>query len=120
MRTDTLRLAPIVVLALLAACSREKAPAPEPAATPPPQGAATALAWPEFATQFVESRFAADPSFGVQAGRHEYDGRMPDLSRAALEVDAANLRNQLAALDKFESATLKPAERYEREYLRWV
>jgi uncharacterized protein (DUF885 family) len=122
MRDGCLRSASILIFSLLAACSREKAAAPpEQAAAPPAQTVTpAATTWSEFTAKFIESRFAADPSFGVQSGRHEFDGRMPDLSRAALQAEAANLKAQLAELDKFDGAALKPAERYEREYLRWV
>ena len=91
-----MRASHAAVLALLsttwlAGCSREKAEAPAPA-----QPAVATADWQAFANAFIESRFKADPSFGVQSGRHEFDGQMPDWSRAALDADVAQLREQLA------------------------
>src|SRR5262245_2032188 len=98
---------------LLAACSRE-APAP---AEPAP---AKAPAWPEFAAAFISARFKADPYFAVQSGKHEFDGQMPDWSRAALDADNAELRTQLEALQKYDPAGLDAAQKFEREYMKWV
>ena len=100
---------------LFTACSRDK-----PAETPPPQAASAPADWPAFADAFIESRFKADPSFGVQSGRHEFDGQMPDWSRAAIEADITQLRGQLAGLAKFDSARLTSAQAFERKYLEWV
>ena len=86
----------------------------------PPQAASTPVDWPAFADAFIESRFKADPSFGVQSGRHEFDGQMPDWSRAAIEADVTQLRGQLAGLAKFDSARLTSAQAFERKYLEWV
>ena len=103
---------------LLAACSRETS---EPVdSTPTAKAAPTTRDWPAFSAAFIESRFEADPSFAVQSGRHEFDGRMPDWSRPAIEADVARLRAQLAALQEFDPASLTEAQRFEREYTRWV
>jgi uncharacterized protein (DUF885 family) len=101
---------------LLGACSRQ----PAPPQNPPPVAASTRPDWPTFAASFIESRFRADPAFAVRAGRHEFDGQMPDWSGAALEADVSELRGQLADLDAFDPASLTAAQRDEREYLRWV
>ena len=105
-------------VAILTACAREQ---PKPATAPPAAAAATDQKnWPGFVDAFIESRFKADPYFAVDSGRHEFDGQMPDWSRAALEANVAQLREQLAGLDKFDAVTLTPEQRFEREYLRWV
>jgi uncharacterized protein (DUF885 family) len=104
-------------LMFAAGCSRQPAPvaeAPQPAAAP------AAPVWADFVAEFIEARFKAEPNFAVQAGRHEYDGQMPDWSRAALDGDVAQLRAFLGRLGQFTDAQLAPAERIEREYLRWV
>lgn len=114
-----MRLTFVLTVLLVAACSRE----PERSATGhtvPAPAPVTAPAWPEFAAAFIESRFQADPAFAVQSGRHEFDGRMPDWNRAALEADVAALRVQRADLQKFDATIMTPAQRFERKYLEWI
>ena len=36
------------------------------------------------AARFIEDYFKANPFFAVQAGRHEFDGQMPDLSAGGI------------------------------------
>ena len=104
------------VLLLLASCAREPAP------TAPPASAAKVddESWATFASGFIEARMKADPYFAVGSGRHEFDGRMPDWSRAALDADVVKLREALAAAGKFDANTLSAPERFERDYLVWV
>ena len=112
-----MRLALVLPVLLIAACARE----PEkPAAVPPAPAPVAAPAWPEFAAAFIESRFEADPAFAVQSGRHEFDGRMPDWSRASIEADVAELRGQRTELQKFAAAAMTPAQRFEARYLEWI
>ena len=56
--------------------------------------------------RFIEARMKADPYFAVQAGRHEFDGQMPDWSRAALEADVAQ-----TAPSARRAATVRSRER---------
>ncbi len=105
-------LAAVSVLAamMLAGCSRE--PEPKPAASTAPVEK-TDAGWPGFVASFIEARFKADPYFAVQAGRHEFDGKMPDWSRAALDSEVAELRKFQVDLANYEPASLtaRPAIR---------
>jgi hypothetical protein len=92
---------------------------------PPPAPATTAAAgepdpWPQYAARFVEDYFKAEPFFAVQAGRHEFDGQMPDWSADALAAEAARLKKLRAEAQGFDAATLTAEERFEREYLYTV
>lgn len=104
-----------VLLLAVAGCSRQK---PPPAA--PPQPASGEISWRAFADAFIAERFEADPYFAVQAGRHEFDGRMPDWSRAAFDADLAQLRTRRQQLDAFDPATLSAEDRFDREVVTWV
>ncbi|MEO8016352.1 MAG: DUF885 domain-containing protein [Pseudomonadota bacterium] len=118
MRAPKFLPASLTVVALLAGCSRQ--PAPEPAE---PKSAAAPKAeagWPAFVDSFIEERFKADPYFGVQSGRHEFDGQMADWSRGAIDADAAQLQRRSVEIAGFDSAALTPDQRFEREYLQWV
>ena len=115
MRASHAAVLSLLLATWLAGCSREKTEAPAPA-----QPAVATADWQAFADAFIESRFKADPSFGVQSGRHEFDGQMPDWSRAALDADVAQLREQLAGLAKFDPAKLTPAQAFERRYVEWI
>jgi len=105
-----------VLLLLAAGCSRQ----PEPAAPATAPAKAEDAGWSAFASGFIESRMKADPYFAVGSGRHEFDGQMPDWSRAAFDADATQLRASLAAAEKFDATTLSAAERLERDYVIWV
>jgi len=112
-------LAAVSVLAamMLAGCSRE--PEPKPAASAAPVEK-TDAGWPGFVASFIEARFKADPYFAVQAGRHEFDGKMPDWNRAALDSEVAELRKFQVDLANYEPASLTADQRFEHEYLQWV
>ncbi len=99
----------LAVLLSVAACGRISAP---PA--PPPLPADT---WPQFAARFLEDYLRAEPFFAVQAGRHEFDGQMPDLSAAGITAGVARLKRLRAEAQGFDAASLTPAERFEREQL---
>jgi hypothetical protein len=116
MRLAAARVLTPALLLLLAGCAREPAPATPPATAAQSEEAS----WSAFGSGFIESRMKADPYFAVGAGRHEFDGQMPDWSHAAFDADAARLRESLAAAGKFDATTLSAPERFERDYLVWV
>ena len=99
----------VAALLGLGACS---GPPPAPAPAPAP-----ADPWPRFSADFLEEYFRANPSFAVQAGRHEFDGQMPDLSAAGIATEVALLRRLRAEAQGFDAAALSQPERLEREQL---
>ena len=115
-----MRFTLVLPLLLLAACAREPDKATTAPSTPAPAPPVAAPAWSDFTAGFIESRFKADPAFAVQSGRHEFDGQVPDWSRAAIEADVGALRAQRAELERFGAASLAPAQRFERQYLEWI
>ena len=106
------------VLLFVAGCERQ-APVGVAAPTATPEtGAATASAdWDGFVASYLEDYFAANPVFGVYAGRHEYDGRMQDFSAAAIEREIARLRTARARAAGFDAARLGSKQAFARDYL---
>ena len=49
-----------------------------------------AKAWDSYLNEFLEAYFVARPDFAVRAGRHEFDGKLPDWSADGLakEIEA--------------------------------
>ena len=108
---------PYAVAALslaLSACGGPSAPASKPAA-PAPATAAAHDRWPEFAAGFIESYFRADPNFAVQAGRHEFDGQLPDWSAGGIAAEVTRLHAARTEVQAFDTATLTESEQLERE-----
>lgn len=102
------------------AASASRAPA-ESAAAGAGAASATLAAngpdqWPATRDEFIEDYFRAQPFFAAQAGRHEFDGQMPDLSTGGIEHEIARLHAARARIDSVDSSTLTPQERFEREY----
>jgi uncharacterized protein (DUF885 family) len=119
-----MRILATVILAtsmLLAGCSRTPPPKrTEPPAAESPANTKAVTGWPAFVDSFVAARFEADPYFAVGQGRHEFDGRMPDFSRAGLDADVAALRAQRLEMAKYDPASLTTSQRFEQAYLDWV
>jgi hypothetical protein len=110
----------VFVPVLLTGCSRGRDATPANTAPAAPAASTTDARWPAFVESFIEARFQSDPYFAVQAGRHEFDGKMPDWSHAALDAEVAALRKFQADLAKYDPATLTPAQRFEHGHLQWV
>jgi uncharacterized protein (DUF885 family) len=73
--------------------------------------------WDAHVAKFIEDSFAANPTFAVYAGRHEFDGRLPDFSAAALGKEAARLEAARARTLSVDPGTLDADRRAERDYL---
>jgi uncharacterized protein (DUF885 family) len=111
MRNTTARVLLLALSAGAASCNRV------PAAGPAPLPADPQIAWNHFATQYVEDTFRAQPFFAAQAGRHEFDGKMPDWSTAGLARELERLKQAHAQAEAFDPAPLTDTQRFEREYL---
>ena len=86
----------------------------------PEQERATAppASWERFADDFIESYFEVLPPSGVWAGRHEYDGRLPDVSAAGIARRVSMLRDFAARAEReFPAASLTPGEGLQRRQL---
>ena len=79
--------------------------------------AAGDAAWDAHVAKFIEDSFGANPSFAVYAGRHEYDGRLPDFSASALQKEVARLAAAKQATLAVDPAGLAADRRVERDYL---
>lgn len=73
--------------------------------------------WPAFVDEFLTAHFQANPSFAVNQGRHEFDGRLPDWSRAGIEREIERLASMRKRALAFDPASLDEAQRFERDYL---
>jgi len=73
--------------------------------------------WDKFINEFIESHFRFNPVEGVDAGRHEYDGRLPDWSAAGLAKQIGWLKETRKSALAFSEDSLDTQQRFEREYL---
>lgn len=107
--TTAVRTATIVgAIALLAGCG-----VPEEDRTPSPSAS-----WERFADEFVEAYFDVLPTSGVWAGRHEHDGRLPDVSAAGIARRVSMLRAFAARAEReFPVESLTPGEDLQRRQL---
>ena len=71
--------------------------------------------WAEFAATVIDDYYARNPETAVDAGLHQYDGQMSDLSMAAVDEYAAWLDAVLAEAATY--ADLEGIEAFERDYL---
>jgi uncharacterized protein (DUF885 family) len=73
--------------------------------------------WDSLSARFIERSFARDPGFAGQQGRHEHDGEIVDLSRAAIAAWDAELHQLREQAQAFPEAALDEPRRFERDYL---
>lgn len=82
---------------------------------PPAETDARREAWPGFAARVVGEYYARNPEIAVDAGLHDYDGRMSDLSAASLDAYAGWLDTMIDAAGSYDA--LDGIEAFERDYL---
>ena len=93
-------------------------------ATPPTnQSAMTAndsKSWDSYVNEFLEAYFVAHPDFAVRAGRHEFDGKLPDWSAAGLAKEIKRLHAEKDRIPTFQDSALDERQRFERGYVASV
>jgi len=112
MKSRTLLLAACAA-AFLAACRVSD----QPQTNETVSNSAAAATWAGFMNDYIEQSFRANPPFAATAGRHEFDGQLPDWTEAGIANEKARLRNAIARAEKFDLARLSETERFERAYL---
>jgi hypothetical protein len=98
-------------LLLVAGCQQTTRPAALPATS------SRAAAWDDYVTALLESEFNANPPTAVWAGRHEFDGRLPDWSRTGIDNEIRRMRAQRERALQFDDAALDEGRRFERDYV---
>lgn len=76
--------------------------------------------WETFRNEFLESYFIARPDFAVRAGRHEFDGKLPDWSSEGIAKEVARLRELKTQVANFKESNLDEPEQFERDYVAAV
>jgi uncharacterized protein (DUF885 family) len=104
---------PLALLVALNGCNQSNQ-AKAPAVRPPSQAS---LDWQAAANGFVQSYFAAQPFFAAQAGKHDFDGQLPDVSEHGLKREVARLHEERDRIAGIDPKPLLPNERFDREYL---
>ena len=94
----------LIVAAALSLTALVSAQAPPSGASAGASGVDPAFA--KFVDEYFDSRFASRPMEGTSAGFHQYDTKMPDLSRPAIEKRIGELKGLLARLQAFDRTKL--------------
>ena len=76
--------------------------------------------WEAHVNSFMEAYFQANPDFAVSAGRHEFDGKLPDWSPAGIKKTIDWLHEEQDRLAEFKRRGLTETQQFERDYLESV
>ena len=98
----------ILTVVLLTACGGGKEESPTTTDS-------SEVSWETFAATTIDAYYARNPEIAVDAGMHQYDGEMSDISMAAVEEYAEWVDGVIAAASEFDA--LEGIEAFERDYL---
>ncbi|MCI0351675.1 MAG: DUF885 domain-containing protein [Acidobacteriales bacterium] len=82
-----------------------------------PPTAANPTDWNKYVEQFIEDWFRSHPDTAVNAGRHEFDGKLPDWSAEGIRKEIARLKQERARASGFADNALDARQRLERDYV---
>lgn len=94
--------------------TREVPPGPEPSVT---DRATPDKDWERFVSGFIHGYFEHNPTAAVDAGKHEYDGELPDWSEAGIQAHVQWLKAQRQQAGTFDDESLSPENRFQKAYL---
>ena len=111
-----LSLSACITLALVAGCKQTTAPAPD-AQAPAATVANDSAAFESAVNEFIDGAFQHNPVFAANAGKHEFDGKLPDYSPAGLKATADWLHAQRDRFAAFGDDKLDEKGRFQRDYV---
>lgn len=76
--------------------------------------------WDAYVNEFIEAYFVAHPDFAVRAGRHEFDGKLPDWSAEGVAREIKRLHAEKDHVAGFPDSALDERQRFERGYVASV
>ena len=112
-----------VVTVLLAGCTPDAPPPAQTTAPPPTSTVASAKPASDSAAlasavdAFIDGMFEHNPVFAANAGKHEFDGKLPDYSKAGLKATADWLHAQRNTFAAFTDDKLDAQGRFHRDYV---
>jgi len=106
-------------LVLLTGCEQSAVPDDQATATTPATATATqpATDWQHTVDAFVQGYFERNPTDAAGAGKHEFDGKLPDWSKEGLKSTVDWLHAQRDGVTAIADASLDPQQKFQREYL---
>jgi len=108
-------LAAAIATASLAGCRQAPPPADDTATTPAAASAAADAQWQPAVDAFIGGYFQRFPTAGANAGKHEFDGKLPDWSPQGLKATTDWLQSQRDRIASFDK--LDAAQSYQRDYV---
>jgi hypothetical protein len=76
--------------------------------------------WDSYVNEFLESYFVAHSDFAVRAGRHEFDGKLPNWSAAGIATEIKRLHAEQDRVLGYKNTALDERQRFERDYVAAV
>ena len=73
--------------------------------------------WDTFVNDYLEAYFAANPSAAAYVGRHDFDGKLPDWSKAGIQKEIDRLKAARAKAQAFDPKTLDEHQQFDRDYV---
>ncbi len=110
----------LLILAIALTGCEQPANAPATNQTANAGNANTATAnnqWDKYVEGFLNDYLAANPTFAVYQGKHEFDGKLPDWSEDGLKREIARLHSERDRAAAFKDEQLDERQRFERDYL---
>jgi uncharacterized protein (DUF885 family) len=81
------------------------------------QSASGTSVWDNYVKRYLNDYFAANPDAAVAAGKHEFDGQLPDWSEVGLRREITRLHEERKNASAFRDDDLDNRRRFERDYL---
>ncbi len=72
----------------------------------------------KLADEFISGYLTARPLHGTQLGLHQYDGKISDYTRLAIDAEIARLKRFDDKLQKFDASKLSPRASIDRRILQ--
>src|SRR5580698_6896094 len=72
--------------------------------------------WDQYIAAYLSDYFAVHPDIGVNAGRHEFDGKLPDFTKEANDREIFRLHSEHDRATAFNKG-LDQRQQFERDYL---
>jgi hypothetical protein len=74
-------------------------------------------AWDAFVSQFIETYLSTHPGFAANAGRHEFDGKLPNWSHEGLKRQQQWLESERRLAANYPETALTTTQVFEQQYL---